>query len=69
MTPITGTVLLERLRQANAQATPDGQPALLRYAAKMATGSGKTVVMGMLLAWQALNKLANRQDSGSRMPS
>jgi type III restriction enzyme len=57
-----GTFLLERLKQANAQATPDGQPALLRYAAKMATGSGKTVVMGMLLAWQALNKLANRQD-------
>ena len=57
-----GTFLLERLRQANAQATPDGHPALLRSAAKMATGSGKTVVMGMLLAWQALNKLANRQD-------
>ena len=57
-----GTFLLERLKQANAQATPDGQPALLRSAAKMATGSGKTVVMGMLLAWQALNKLAHRQD-------
>jgi len=28
----------------------------------MATGGGKTVVMGMLLAWQAPNKLANRQD-------
>lgn len=28
----------------------------------MATGSGKTVVMGMLIAWQALNKQANRQD-------
>lgn len=25
----------------------------------MATGSGKTVVMAMLIAWQALNKLAN----------
>jgi type III restriction enzyme len=57
-----GTFLLERLRQANAQATPDSHAALLRYAAKMATGNGKTVVMGMLLAWQALNKLANRQD-------
>jgi type III restriction enzyme len=30
---------------------------------KMATGSGKTVVMGMLIAWQALNKLENRQDA------
>src|SRR5579885_224740 len=29
----------------------------------MATGSGKTVVMAMLIAWQALNKLANRQDA------
>jgi hypothetical protein len=28
----------------------------------MATGSGKTVVMAMLMAWQALNKLENRQD-------
>ena len=28
----------------------------------MATGSGKTVVMAMLIAWQALNKLANPFD-------
>jgi type III restriction enzyme len=28
----------------------------------MATGSGKTVVMGMVIAWQVLNKLANPQD-------
>ncbi len=35
---------------------------LIRYACKMATGSGKTVVMGMLIAWQVLNKLANPQD-------
>ena len=34
-----------------------------RVAFKMATGSGKTVVMAMLIAWQALNKLENRQDS------
>jgi len=27
----------------------------------MATGSGKTVVMTMLIAWQALNKLADPQ--------
>jgi type III restriction enzyme len=30
---------------------------------KMATGSGKTVVMAMLISWQALNKLANPQDN------
>jgi type III restriction enzyme len=29
----------------------------------MATGSGKTVVMAMLIAWHALNKLANSQDA------
>jgi type III restriction enzyme len=35
---------------------------LTRYACKMATGSGKTVVIGMVIAWQVLNKLANPQD-------
>jgi len=35
---------------------------LTRYACKMATGSGKTVVMGMVIAWQVLNKLDNPQD-------
>lgn len=35
---------------------------LLRYACKMATGSGKTVVMAMLIAWQVLNKLAYPSD-------
>ena len=36
--------------------------ALTRYACKMAAGSGKTVVMGMVIAWQVLNKLASPQD-------
>jgi type III restriction enzyme len=35
---------------------------LPRVALKMATGSGKTVVMSMLIAWQILNKVANPQD-------
>jgi type III restriction enzyme len=35
---------------------------LTRYTCKMATGSGKTLVMGMVIAWQVLNKLANPQD-------
>ena len=30
---------------------------LPRLALKMATGSGKTVVMAMLIAWQTLNKM------------
>ena len=28
----------------------------------MATGSGKTVVMAMLIAWSVLNKIQNKQD-------
>jgi type III restriction enzyme len=38
-------------------------PALFRVAFKMATGSGKTLVMAMLIAWHTLNKLANPQDA------
>lgn len=37
-------------------------PGLARMALKMATGTGKSVVMAMLIAWQALNKLANPKD-------
>jgi len=47
------------LREANEAANPG----LLRVALKMATGSGKTVVMAMLIAWQALNKVTNSQDA------
>lgn len=35
----------------------------VRECAKMATGTGKTVVMAMLLAWQILNKAAFPLDS------
>ncbi|NMA10725.1 MAG: DEAD/DEAH box helicase family protein, partial [Methanomicrobiales archaeon] len=34
----------------------------LRYCCKMATGTGKTVVMAMLIAWQVLNKTAYPND-------
>ncbi|HHT9111321.1 MAG TPA: BPTD_3080 family restriction endonuclease, partial [Candidatus Brocadiaceae bacterium] len=34
-----------------------------RWCSKMATGSGKTIVMGMLIAWQVLNKVANGKDT------
>ena len=34
-----------------------------RYASKMATGSGKTTVMGMLAAWSILNKVNDRSDA------
>jgi hypothetical protein len=37
--------------------------AFRRYACKMATGSGKTTVTGMLYAWSILNKIASRADA------
>ena len=37
--------------------------AFRRYCSKMATGSGKTIVMAMLIAWQALNKIADPQNA------
>lgn len=36
---------------------------LPRAALKMATGSGKTVVMAMLIAWQTLNKVQSPRDA------
>jgi type III restriction enzyme len=38
-------------------------PGLFRVAHKMATGTGKTVVMGMIIAWHTLNKAASPQDN------
>ncbi|MDP2831958.1 MAG: DEAD/DEAH box helicase family protein [Pseudomonadota bacterium] len=40
----------------------DGNRAFQRYACKMATGSGKTTVMGMLAAWSILNRVAGGLD-------
>jgi len=40
----------------------DGGP-FRRLCSKMATGSGKTVVMAMLIAWQILNKVTYPQDA------
>src|SRR5712692_1551956 len=39
-----------------------GLKAFQRYALKMATGTGKTTVMGMLAAWSILNKVNDRSD-------
>jgi type III restriction enzyme len=47
------------LRDAN----DSSNPGLPRAAFKMATGSGKTVVMAMLIAWHTLNKAAYPQDA------
>jgi type III restriction enzyme len=35
--------------------------AYTRFCSKMATGSGKTLVMGMLIAWQVLNAVSNEK--------
>lgn len=34
-----------------------------RWCTKMATGTGKTIIMAMLIAWQVLNKVANNKDT------
>lgn len=41
---------------------PKGGGEWTRECLKLATGTGKTVVMGMLICWQTLNKLANPRD-------
>lgn len=35
----------------------------LRACTKLATGTGKTVIMAMVIAWQVLNKIANPKDT------
>ena len=42
---------------------PSSGGAFQRLCAKMATGSGKTVVMAMIIAWQILNKVASPNDN------
>jgi len=51
------------IENALREANNTSNPGLPRMAFKMATGSGKTVVMAMLIAWHALNKFANPQDA------
>jgi type III restriction enzyme len=46
-----GRRYLEYVTRANQGANPD----LFRVALKLATGAGKTTVMAMLIAWQAIN--------------
>jgi type III restriction enzyme len=51
--------MLNDLKEANNISNPG----LNRMAMKMATGSGKTVVMAMIIAWHTLNKKAAPTDS------
>jgi type III restriction enzyme len=52
----------EQLRAGNEA----DNPGLFRIAAKMATGSGKTTVLAMLIAWQTVNAVHGRRTI--RMP-
>lgn len=56
----TGRKFWDHVEGANEAANPE----LLRLAMKMATGSGKTTVMAMLIAWQTVN--AVRQPNSRR---
>ena len=51
------------IENAIREGNDSSNPGLPRSAFKMATGSGKTVVMAMLIAWHTLNKRANPQDA------
>jgi type III restriction enzyme len=48
--------LLQKIKDANNEANPG----LYRIALKMATGSGKTAVMAMIIAWQTLHSDVSR---------
>lgn len=57
-----GTRLLEELSAKN-KAAVDGETTLSRIAFKMATGTGKTVVMAMLILYHFLNRKHSRNDT------
>jgi type III restriction enzyme len=46
----------ERFRGKIQDANDEANPGLFRLASKMATGSGKTTVMAMIVAWHSVNK-------------
>jgi type III restriction enzyme len=48
---VGGKRVLDYLAAANRDANPE----LMRIALKLATGAGKTTIMAMLIAWQAIN--------------
>jgi len=50
-------------QKAMADANEQYNAGLPRHGLKMATGTGKTVVMAMLIAWQTINKVASPRDT------
>ena len=61
--PNTGTYLLNLLTERRHSVSQDDAFVLPRTAFKMATGTGKTVVMAMLILYNYLNKRANPMDT------
>ena len=54
-----GEPFIEHLANANLEANPE----LMRLALKLATGTGKTAVMAMIIAWQTINAARRPQSS------
>ena len=56
--------VLAEIRRELADANGDYNAGIYRLAVRMATGSGKTAVMGMVIAWHAVNAAASfRKDA------
>ena len=55
----TGKTFLDHIADGNRDANPE----LLRLALKLATGTGKTAVMAMIIAWQTINAVRRPQSS------
>jgi type III restriction enzyme len=53
----TGKTFLDHIADGNRDANPE----LLRLALKLATGTGKTAVMAMIIAWQTINAVRRPQ--------
>src|SRR5438552_14181348 len=54
-----GKRVIDHITTANKEANPE----LLRVALKLATGTGKTTVMAMLIAWQTINAVRRPQSN------
>ena len=54
-----GKRILDHLSKVNKEANPE----LMRLALKLATGTGKTTVMAMLIAWQTINAVRRPQSN------
>ena len=55
-----------RERRLIEEASRNHNDGIVRYACKMATGSGKTAVMAMLIAWQTLNAVGTSRTRNLR---